>query len=270
MRVPGIPYVQGKNDYTDFDGRKYGIAIHNTSNDASDEGEAAYAKRRTDGVSSHFYVDDDSITQSIDTDDRVGHAGSKTGNDNAIAVEITGGNGKSRDWWLANVAWDKLGWTLAYIIKHDPDFQGFQVRRATVAEMKANPKVKAFYGHNDMRLAWGGTDHSDPGPNFPWDRLIQVVNKHLHPPAQVPVVEEGTDMKLIIAREKTDARVFVGNGVVRRHLETMEDVENLQYWMKQRGYTDAEVKMQTFNDGTLAGVLGVLVAEPETSAPPAE
>lgn len=175
MRVPGILYVQGRNDYTDSDGKKYGIAIHNTSNDASDEGEASYATRRTDGVSSHFYVDDDSVTQSINTDDRVGHAGSKNGNENAIAFEITGGNGMSRSWWLANVAWDKMAQVIAYMLKHDPDLVGFQIRRATVAEMKANPKIKAFYGHDDMRRAWGGTTHTDPGPNFPWDKLISSV-----------------------------------------------------------------------------------------------
>jgi N-acetyl-anhydromuramyl-L-alanine amidase AmpD len=179
MRVPGIVYVQGRNDYPDHDGRKYGIAIHNTSNNASDTGEASYASRRTDGVSSHFYVDRDSVTQSIDTDDRVGHAGSTEGNNNAIAVEITGGNGKTRGWWLENVAWAKLGAVLAHVIKTDPDYRGFRVRRATVAEMKTNPKIKAFYGHDDMRRAWGGTDHTDPGPNFPWDRLFQAVNAAL-------------------------------------------------------------------------------------------
>lgn len=182
MRVPGIPFVQGRNDYTDYDGKKYGIAIHNTSNDASDSGEANYATRRTDGISSHFYVDADSVTQSIDTDDRVGHAGSNTGNENAIAVEITGGNGKSRQWWIDNVAWDKLASVLAYVIKNDPDFEGFQVRRASVSEMKSSPRVKAFYGHNDMRLAWGGTLHTDPGENFPWDHFLAKVKQAIGQP----------------------------------------------------------------------------------------
>lgn len=179
MRIPGIPYVQGRNDYTDWDGKKYGIAIHNTSNDASDEGEASYATRRTDGVSSHLYCDDDSVTQSLSLDDRAGHAGSAEGNDHSLSVEITGANGKSRSWWLNNVAWDKLGAGLAWVIRNDPDYQGFEVRRASVAEMRRNPQVKAFYGHNDMRLAWGGTTHTDPGRNFPWDRLVQAVRKHL-------------------------------------------------------------------------------------------
>lgn len=179
MRVPGIPYVQGRNDYTDGDARKYGIAIHNTSNNASDEGEASYATWRPDGVSSHFYVDNNSVTQSIDTFDRAGHAGSTHGNDHGISVEITGGNGKSRSWWLSNVAWDELGRVLAVVIRHHWPDGAFQVRRASVAEMRRNPKVRAFYGHNDMRLAWGGTTHTDPGPNFPWDRLFRAVNEHL-------------------------------------------------------------------------------------------
>lgn len=175
MRVSTIPFVPGRNAYADRDGRKYGIAIHNTSNDASDAGEASYAKRRTDGTSSHLYVDNDSVTQSLDTSKRAGHAGSTIGNENAIAVEITGGNGKSRAWWLANVDWAELGKVLAKIIRaHWPD-GSFQVRRASVASMKANPKVKAFYGHDDMRRAWGGTTHTDPGPNFPWDKLFDSV-----------------------------------------------------------------------------------------------
>lgn len=179
MKVPGIPYVQGRNDYTDNDGRKYGIAVHNTSNDASAEGEASYATRRTDGVSSHFYVDLDSVVQSLDTADKAGHAGSSNGNENAVAVEITGTNSKSRAWWLANVAWERLGYALAAVIKaHWPD-GSFQARRASVAEMKANPRVKAFYSHDDMRQAWGGTTHTDPGPNFPWDRLFEAVNTAL-------------------------------------------------------------------------------------------
>lgn len=171
MRVPGIPYIQGRNTYPDRDGLKFGIAIHATANDATAEQEADYAARRTDGVSSHFYVDSDSIVQSLDTDARAGHAGSTTGNENAIAVEITGGVTNSRQWWLDNVAWGRLADVLALLCRQ----HGIAPRRATVAEMSANPRVRAFYGHNDMRLAWGGTTHTDPGPNFPWDHLLTTV-----------------------------------------------------------------------------------------------
>lgn len=175
MRVPGVPFVEGRNDYTDRDGRKYGVAIHNTSNDAPASGEASYATRRTDGISAHFYVDGKDVIQSIDTKYRTGHAGSGEGNDNAVSVEITGTNSKSRQWWLDNVAWDKLAAVLAAVCKE----YDIEPRRASVAEMRANPKVRAFYSHDDMRLAWGGTTHTDPGDNFPWDRLLTEVKQAL-------------------------------------------------------------------------------------------
>lgn len=199
MRVTSVRYIQGRNSYTDPDGRKYGIAIHNTSNNATAAQEAAYATRRTDGTSAHFYCDDHEVIQSLDTSVRAGHAGSVEGNTHAVAVEITGSNAWTRQRWLASVAWDALGATLASVIrKHWPD-GSFKVRRATVTEMRRNPKVRAFYGHDDMRRAWGGTDHTDPGPAFPWDRLFAAVNAAMgvNPPTpsgdDMPTVKEITD-----------------------------------------------------------------------------
>lgn len=177
MKASGVTFVQGRNRYGTS--TKYGIAIHNTSNDASDAGEASYASRRTDGVSSHFYADHDSVTQSLDTRDVAGHAGSTNGNTYAIAVEITGANGWTRDRWLRSVAWDQLGAVLAQVIRHHWPDGSFQVRRATVEQMRTNPRVKALYGHNDMRQAWGGTTHTDPGPSFPWDRLTTAIKDAL-------------------------------------------------------------------------------------------
>lgn len=254
MKVPGIPFVAGRNKYTDRDGKKYGIAIHNTSNDASDEGEASYATRRTDGVGSHFYADGDSVTQSIDTDYRTGHAGSYEGNEHAIAYELTGGNAMSREWWIKNIAWDKVAYTIAYQLKHDPDFVGFQIRRASVAEMKTNPKIKAFYGHNDMRLAWGGTLHTDPGPNFPWDVLIAAVKKAMAPaPTTAQPTPEVNMNSVILAREEGTAEVFIGDCITRRHIKDEDELAGVQYWVKKRG---GDPTVQEFKPGTI-GVLGV-------------
>ena len=223
MKVPGITYKQGRNSYKDSDGRKYGIAIHNTSNDASAADEASYATRRTDGISSHFYVDKHQVIQSLDTSARAGHAGSSEGNQNAVAVEIVGTNGKSRDWWLKNVCWDELGKVLAAVCKT----YGIAVRRASVAEMKKNPKVKAFYSHNDMRQAWGGTTHDDPGPNFPWDKLFASVNAALHPPKPTPKPapkpapppapeDDREDDDMLLIKMTTDSTMYLcHNGYMR-------------------------------------------------------
>lgn len=151
------------------------VAIHNTSNDATAEGEASYAKRRTDSVSSHYYVDNDSLLQSLDTDLRAYHAGSTIGNSQAIAYEITGTNGKSRTWWLANVAWTLL----ARQIAADCREHAIEPRLLTVAEIKAGSKT-GIITHDQMRQAWGGTTHTDPGANFPLDHLLALVRAELN------------------------------------------------------------------------------------------
>lgn len=173
MRVPGIPFIQGKNRYGTS--KKYAIAIHCTANTASARNEASYATRRTDGVSAHFFADDREVIQSLDTADIAGHAGSWQGNTYSIAVEITGHVHWSRDRWLKSVAWDKLARVLAIVSRH----HNIPPVWVTVEQMKANPKVRGAYDHNQMRLAWGGTDHTDPGPNFPWDHLLNVWKREL-------------------------------------------------------------------------------------------
>lgn len=163
----------GRNYSKDSDGdpirtRKEYIVIHNTSNDGTAEEEASYAKRRTDSVSSHYYVDNNSIRQSLDTDWRAWHVGSDEGNDAGISYEITGTNGKSRSWWLANVAWTKL---IAQI-RMDCDVHGIVPRALTIGQIQ-DGSMSGIITHDQARRAWGGTDHTDPGENFPMDHLIE-------------------------------------------------------------------------------------------------
>jgi N-acetyl-anhydromuramyl-L-alanine amidase AmpD len=165
-----------------YDGppRRYGstptnkkwITIHNTSNarDASAEDEASYAKNRTDGTSSHYYVDRNSIVQSLNTDLRANHVGSTTGNNGGISYEITGTNAKTRAWWMENVAWDLL----VKQIRIDCAEHDITPRLLTVQQIK-DGDLTGIITHNQARLAWGGTDHTDPGPNFPLDHLIALL-----------------------------------------------------------------------------------------------
>jgi hypothetical protein len=164
MIIPGVPFVQGKNNYTDSDGVKYGLAFHNTSSDASDSGEASYATWRTDGVSAHLYVDGDSVTQSLDTARKAGHAGSTAGNENSIAIEIRGGNGMTRTWWLANVAWDKLGQALAPVIRHHWPDGSFQVRQPPSRRCEPTPGSKPATA-TTICASHGAAPHTrTPGP----------------------------------------------------------------------------------------------------------
>ncbi len=115
------------------------------------------------------------VIQSLDTKAKAGHAGSTAGNEHSIAFEITGMTTWTRQKWLASVCWPLLSRVIA-ILCHE---YGIQPRHATVAQMRANPRVLAFYDHDDMRQAWGSTTHTDPGPNFPWDHLLSLVRAEL-------------------------------------------------------------------------------------------
>ncbi len=226
MRIPGVRFVQGRNSYGDRDGTKYAIAVHNTSNDASAANEAAFATRRTDGVSAHLYVDRGEVIQSLDLLARAGHAGSQQGNEHAIAVEITGVNGWSREQWLRNVAWDQLGAALAWCCRQF----GIAVRRAAVDEMRTSPRVRAFYSHDDMRRAWGGTDHTDPGPGFPWDRLFQAVNAALVGAA--PSTPEVPDMQVITIARSANGQWYACDGATSRPI-TQAEAADIAYLAKE-------------------------------------
>lgn len=51
---------------------------------------------------------------------------------------------------------------------------GIAIKRPTIAELKAKGP-HGIYGHDDSRLAFGHTTHTDPGPTFPWDAFLRLV-----------------------------------------------------------------------------------------------
>lgn len=218
------------------------IVIHNTSNTASDQNEASYAKRRTDGVSSHYYVDNNSILQSLDTDWRAWHVGSSEGNSTGISYEITGSNGKSRDWWIRNVYWRGL----AAQIRADMDVHGIAARLLTVAELRAGKS--GITTHNQCRLAWGDTTHTDPGPNFPMDYLLaQVLGTAAPSPKPTTPPATGGGGSTNWTKELLMALPTLKQG------DRGEDVKRLQALLASNGFPPAN----TFNSkGVPDGIFG--------------
>lgn len=148
------------------------IAIHNTSNDATPAEEASYARRRTDDVSCHVVADPYAVLQILSLDRNSWHAGSSWGNSKAISFEFKGKNTWSSDYWRTVI--DRS----APVIAECCVLWAIPVRRLTVEE--ARKKVmKGFVTHDDMRQAWGGTTHTDPGPNFPMEYLLTRVKEEM-------------------------------------------------------------------------------------------
>lgn len=162
------------------------VVWHYTFNTASPQGEASYAMRRTDGVGMHFAVNPTDIVQCLATDMSTGHVGSRTGNRHGISVEQVGGPWSTVDYWRKVI--DKAAPTIAAVCRK------WAIPPAWLSiEQLRDGTSKGFCTHDDARLAWGGTTHTDPGPLWPRDYASRVVRDILFPPMApgIPTVPRG-------------------------------------------------------------------------------
>jgi hypothetical protein len=158
------------------------VTLHYTAGSegpTSAENGAAYDKTRTDGTSTHYFVDSSGPPVQQVLDDDRSHSAYFHGNEIGIHVEICG-TAQSRAQWLDATSYATLC-TTATLVREICVRHGFQLRRLTVAETRA-----AYYGktrptgindHGTVTAAFpedGGT-HTDVGPEFPWDVFMALV-----------------------------------------------------------------------------------------------
>lgn len=162
------------------------IVIHYTAgaerNTSAEDG-AAIDQRRTDGVSTHYFADSDSVVQCVLTKDRANAARYK-GNRLGIQYELCG-TVQTREEWLDAASLPTLK-NAARQVARDCRKYGIPVRRLSVAETRqawydfpAGPM--GIVGHVDCTYAYpeDGGDHTDPGAEFPWDVFLDMVRAEL-------------------------------------------------------------------------------------------
>jgi N-acetyl-anhydromuramyl-L-alanine amidase AmpD len=160
------------------DGKPLWIVIHDM--EASEtatraENTAIYFSNPPDGrnVSSHYCVDNNSIVQCVLLKDSAWTVGNRPGNNRGINWELSGFASQSRNQWLDDFGIAMFN-IMVPIITSDAQKYGIPLERRTVDELKSwKPGITS---HNDLRLAFGGTTHTDPGANFPWDYFLGLLN----------------------------------------------------------------------------------------------
>lgn len=176
---PELQFIQASG-YTRGrpDGPPLWIVVHDMeANEAATTAEATanYFATGAGGrsVSSHYTADSDSVVQCVLLKDVAWTVGNRPGNYRGINWEFAGFASQSREEWL-----DPFGVAMftgaAPIIRADAARFGIPLERRSVDELQAF--VPGVTSHNDLRLAFGVTDHTDPGPNFPWDWFIALLN----------------------------------------------------------------------------------------------
>jgi len=176
---PQLAFVQAKG-YTRgrADGPPLWVVVHDmeaseTPNRA--ESTAVYFADPPDGrnVSSHYCADVNSVVQCVLLKDTAWTVGNRPGNNRGINWELAGFASQSRAQWLDDYGLGMFA-QIVPIIQADAAKFGIPLERRTVAELKA--RVPGITSHNDLRLAFAGTTHTDPGGNFPWDYFIGLLN----------------------------------------------------------------------------------------------
>jgi N-acetyl-anhydromuramyl-L-alanine amidase AmpD len=199
------------------------IFIHTTEGSegpSSAENGAAYDARRTDGTSTHFFTDSNSVIQCVLTTDE-SHATRSHGNDVGISIEVCGKAGQSAAQWAdaASAATIEQTARLCVNLRKKYGKSYFPLVNLTPAQLRAGQH--GFAEHKDATLAWpedGGT-HTDPGPNFPWSKLFARITQLETPPAKPPTEElpvNSTDFNKLMDgwASSTNGKKLLGEAVL--------------------------------------------------------
>lgn len=193
------------------------IVIHDTEGSShawSAEDGAAYDARRTDGTSTHYFVDNTSVVQCVRTNDRA-HTARAQGNRRGIQYELCARASWSRSRWLDTYGLAMLKRAAKQAAR---DCRKWKIPARKISAAQVADGVKGFCGHADITKAFpqdGGT-HTDPGSNFPWDVFIDLVQDELNPEEDMAITDEDA---VKIARAVLNQRIGRSTETVGMDLE---------------------------------------------------
>jgi hypothetical protein len=179
---PPRSYTKGRSRPVQY------VVIHSTEGSEgvkSAEAGAAYDKVRTDGTSTHLFVDTDTALMEVRFTDTA-HAARAKGNACGIQVELCGRAGQTDVQWHDAASLPMLRLAAKEVAAICREFS-LPVRRLSVAEVRAayyapaGQRPKGICGHIDVTKAYPEDQgsHTDPGPNFPWSEFLAMVSAEL-------------------------------------------------------------------------------------------
>lgn len=151
---------------------------------------AAYFAGASARGSAHYCVDDNSIVQCVAENDIAWHAAG--GNLNSIGVEHAGYADQSLFQWTDPYSLAMLRNVSAPLVRDICSRYNIPIRYVGGAQLKRG--MAGITTHNDVRLAFGKTTHTDPGQNFPMTQYIGWVKGGVPTP---PITPQGEALAAI-------------------------------------------------------------------------
>lgn len=131
---------------------------------------ARYFQSPHSGGSAHYIVDVAGEQHCARDGDICWHA---PPNPRSIGIEICAEASYSREQWLSPQVWPAVIRAATRTAELCARFD-IPVKRIGPAQLQAG--TRGICGHVDVSQAWHQSDHSDPGPGFPWAEFMAAVN----------------------------------------------------------------------------------------------
>lgn len=180
-------------------------------------------------VSSHYTADADSIVQCVRLADTAWTVGNRAGNYRGINWELAGYASQTRAQWLDTFSLAMLT-RIAEIIRRD--LVTYQIPARTLTDQQVWVLRPGITSHAQLGRVFGGTDHTDPGPNFPWDILLGLIEgSDDMTPAQDALLYNASNIIAEMARMKDEADVKKPDGSfypVPLELDLVKAIKQLQ------------------------------------------
>lgn len=134
-----------------------------------------FAKAST-RASTHWAVDNNSLAQSVDDDrDLAWHA--PGANHDALGIEQAGTAAQNPTQWADRYSSDMIDLSARAFVVVGHRRHGLPIRRLTIPQI-ADGITRGICGHHDISLAFGRSDHWDPGPSYPWELWLDLVRRY--------------------------------------------------------------------------------------------
>lgn len=146
------------------------IAVHTAEGATTAANLKAYFDRASTQASSHAIADDNVLWEALVPYDRASWT-LRNGNPKSDNLEITGFAKWSRAEWLQHMGMLR---NTAQWIRNRCRARGIPMVKLSPADVRAGKA--GVIGHVDYTNGTGDGTHWDPGPNFPWDLVMQMAN----------------------------------------------------------------------------------------------